>query len=70
EIPNGTELGLKAAYDFNRWRGDWVYNKVSEQYDLKLVHGAHLTEQPEEIDSDNDGLSDEIEQGLCTESQE
>ncbi|MUL19227.1 LamG domain-containing protein, partial [Aliivibrio fischeri] len=70
EIPNGTELGLKAAYDFNRWRGDWVYNIVSEQYDLKLVHGAHLTEQPEEIDSDNDGLSDEIEQGLCTESQE
>ncbi|MEJ6109608.1 hypothetical protein MT379_19650, partial [Aliivibrio salmonicida] len=62
----GTEENLQAAYDFNRWRGDWVYNKVSGQYDLKLMNGAHLTEQIKKVDSDGDGISDGIESGLCT----
>ncbi|MEJ6061072.1 LamG-like jellyroll fold domain-containing protein, partial [Aliivibrio salmonicida] len=66
EMPNGTELDLQAAYDFNRWRGDWVYNNVSGRYDLKLVHGAHLTEKVGSLDSDSDGLFDEVEQSLCT----
>ncbi|ELR64422.1 Putative calcium-binding protein [Photobacterium marinum] len=64
--PHGDEDALIAYYDFMKSRGYWVQNKASGQYDLKLVKGAKLTAQPEDIDSDNDGISDRFERGTCT----
>lgn len=66
--PELTSPSLKAWYDFSVSKGDWVKNRATNQYDLKLVHGAQLVAEPTDNDTDNDGLADRLELAFCTDA--
>ncbi|MEZ8101102.1 LamG-like jellyroll fold domain-containing protein [Vibrio bivalvicida] len=63
-----TSSDLVAYYDFNHSRGEWVQNKVTNKFDLKLAAGAELSAEEDYLDTDSDGLADTFEQALCTNS--
>jgi len=63
-----TNPNLIAYYDFNHSRGEWVQNKVTNKFDLKLAAGAGLSAEEDYLDTDSDGLADTFEQALCTNS--
>ncbi|ELX4209240.1 LamG domain-containing protein [Vibrio vulnificus] len=65
EPPKDKKTGLVAYYDFSKSRGEWVYNKATEKFDLKLTDKSRLQPAEPDQDSDGDGLSDAFEAGLC-----
>ena len=65
EPPKDKKPGLVAYYDFSKSRGEWVYNKATEKFDLKLTDKSRLQPAEPDQDSDGDGLSDAFEAGLC-----
>ncbi|EGQ8175086.1 LamG domain-containing protein [Vibrio vulnificus] len=65
EPPKDKKRGLVAYYDFSKSRGEWVYNKATEKFDLKLTDKSRLQPAEPDQDSDGDGLSDAFEAGLC-----
>lgn len=69
-LPEVSDESLLAFYDFTENRGEWVKNRATGQFDLKLAGGAKLTERSQEKDSDQDGILDSIEQALCTSSED
>ncbi|QJY38974.1 hypothetical protein HOO69_20730 [Vibrio europaeus] len=67
-LTSTTSPNLIAYYDFNYSRGEWVQNKVTNKFDLKLTAGAKLSPEEDYLDTDSDGLADTFEQALCTNS--
>ncbi|EIO4564325.1 LamG domain-containing protein, partial [Vibrio parahaemolyticus] len=66
--PRGDEANLVAYYNFSRSRGNWVENVVTGQFDIKLSEPDLLEPLSgnEAVDTDNDGLTDDIEIILCS----
>lgn len=64
--PKASDSNLAAWYDFTHSQGDWVKNKATGRYDLKLTQGAYLVAEPTDEDTDGDGLVNRLELAFCT----